>query len=99
MRFLCIAKSDEKTEAGMPPDKEMIATCGDLVAEQMKTGTLLATEGLHPSSKAARVRVSQGKVTVIDGPFAEAKEVIASYALIQLKSKEEAVECAARFLK
>src|SRR5262249_36173560 len=59
----------------------------------------LATEGLHPSSKAARVRLSQGKLTVTDGPFAEAKEVIASFALIQVKSKDEAIESVSRFLK
>ena len=99
MRFLCIAKSDEKTEKGVPPDKELFATMGEFVKEQMKAGVLLATEGLHPSSKAARVRLSQGKLTVTDGPFAEAKEVIASYALIQVKSKEEAIERVARFLK
>src|SRR5262245_31449057 len=99
MRFLCIAKSDEKTEAGVPPDKELFATMGEFVGEQMKAGVLLATEGLHPSSKAARVRLSQGKLTVTDGPFAEAKEVIASFALIQVKSKDEAIETVARFLK
>src|SRR3954451_7568468 len=99
MRFLCIAKSDEKTEAGVPPDKELFAPMGEFVEEQMKSGVLLATEGLRPSSKAARVRLSQGKLTVTDGPFAEAKEVIASFALIQVKSKEEAIESVARFLK
>jgi hypothetical protein len=99
MRFLCIAKSDEKTEAGAPPDKEMCATMGEFVEQQRKSGVLLATEGLHPSSKAARVRLSQGKLTVTDGPFTEAKEVIASFALIQVMSKDEAIENVARFLK
>jgi hypothetical protein len=99
MRFLCISKSDEKTEAGVPPDKEVLAAMGPFVEEQMKDGVLLATDGLHPSSKAARVRLSQGKLTVTDGPFAETKEVIASYALIQVKSKEEAIERVARFLR
>ena len=72
---------------------------GQFVEEQMKSGVLLATEGLHPSSKAARIRLSQGKLTVTDGPFAEAKEVIASFALIQVKSREEAIERVAAFLK
>jgi hypothetical protein len=99
MRFFCISKSDEKTEAGILPDKEVFASMGTFVEEQMKEGVLLATEGLHPSSKAARLRLSQGKLTVIDGPFAETKEVIASYAVIQVKSKEEAIERVARFLK
>ena len=99
MRFLCIAKSDEKTEAGVIPDPEMFVAMGQLIEEATKAGVLLATEGLHSSSKAARVRLSEGKLTVTDGPFAEAKEVIASYALIQVKSKEEAIENVARFLK
>jgi len=99
MRFLCIAKSDEKAEGGAPPDQAVCEMMGKFVEEQMKDGSLVATEGLHPSSKAARVRYSKGKLTVTDGPFAEAKEVIASYAILQVKSKEEAVERVARFLK
>src|SRR5262249_15193670 len=94
-----ISKSDARTEAGVPPDQEIMARCGEFVAEQMKSGAILATEALHPSSKAARLRVSHGKLTVTDGPFAEAKEVIASYALIQAKSKEEAIQRVAGFLK
>ena len=92
MRFLCIAKSDERTEAGIPPDKELFATMGQFVEEQMKSGVLLATEGLHASSKGARVKFSGGKRTVIDGPFTEAKELIAGFWLWQVKSKEEAIE-------
>ncbi len=99
MRFFCVSKSDKKTEAGLPPDPEVLATCGAFVEEQMKSGALLATEALHPSSKAARVRVSKGKLTVTDGPFAEAKEVIASFALIQAKSKQEAIQRVAGFLQ
>ena len=99
MRFFCISKSDAKTEAGVPPSQDVLATCGTYVEEQLKSGALLATEALYPSSKAARLRVCQGKLTVTDGPFAEAKEVIASYALIQVKSKEEAIERVAGFLK
>jgi hypothetical protein len=99
MRFFCLSKSDEKTEAGIPPDPAMITTMGKFVEEQMKDGSLLATAGLHPSSKGARIRVSKGKATVTDGPFAETKEVIASYALIQVKSREEAIERVTRFLK
>src|SRR5262249_16002538 len=99
MRFLCIAKSDEKTEAGVPPDQEMLATMGRFVEEQMRDGVILATEGLHPSSKAARVRVSQGKLTVTDGPFAETKEVIASFALLKVNSREEAIRRVGAFLK
>lgn len=98
MRFLCVAKSDETTETGIKPNPEMFEIMGRFVAEQMKAGVLLATEGLHPSSKAARVRLSKGKFTVTDGPFAEAKEVIASYAMINVKSKQEAIENVQKFL-
>ncbi len=99
LRFLCIAKSDEKTEAGVLPDPQMFTAMGEFIEEMTKSGVLLATEGLHPSSKAARVRLADGKLSVTDGPFAEAKEVIASYALIEVQSKEEAIENVARFLK
>src|SRR5262249_56043157 len=68
MRFLCIAKSDERTEAGIPPDKELFATMGQFVEEQMKSGVLLATEGINPSSKAASIRLSRGKLTCHDAP-------------------------------
>jgi hypothetical protein len=99
MRFLCLARSDEKAESGVPPDETLMATMGKFVEDQMKSGVLLATDGLHPSSKAARIRVTGGKLFVTDGPFTEAKEVIASYALIQVKSKTEAVERVAEFLR
>lgn len=99
MRFLCIAKSDEKTEVGVIPNPDLFEKMGAFVEEQMKSGVLLATEGLHPSAKAARVRLANGALTVTDGPFAEAKEVIASFALIQVASKEEAIECVARYLR
>jgi hypothetical protein len=72
---------------------------GKLIEEMAKAGVLLATDGLQPSSKGARVRISGGKFTVTDGPFTEAKELIAGYAIVQVKSKEEAIEWAKRFLK
>lgn len=99
MRFLCLARSDEKTEKGNPPDEALMETMGKFVEEQMKSGVLLATDGLHPSSKAARVRLADGRLTVTDGPFTEAKEVIASYAMIRVNSKAEAVERVAEFLR
>lgn len=99
MRFLCIAKSNERNEAGLPPESADFETMGNFIEEQVKAGVLLVAEGLHPSSKAARVRMQGGKATVIDGPFAEAKEVIASFALIQVASKAEAVENVIRFMK
>jgi hypothetical protein len=99
MRFFCVAKSDPKTEAGKPCDPELFATMGAFVEEQMKSGVLQTTAGLHPSSKAARIRLAKDKLTVTDGPFAEAKEVIASYAIIKVNSKQQAVENVAKFLK
>jgi hypothetical protein len=98
MKFLCIGKSNEEIEAGAPPSEELMTAMGELVEEGFRSGVLLATDGLHPSSKAVRVTLEDGDLTVTDGPFAEAKEVIASYALIQVNSKEEAIENVSRFL-
>ena len=99
MRFMGVLKADKDTEAGVPPSPELIAEMGNLLEDATKAGVLLATDGLHPSAKGARVRLSDGKLTVTDGPFAETKELIASYALLQVNSKEEAVEWTSRFLK
>lgn len=98
MRFFCVAKADESTEAAPPSDPELFAKMEKFVEEQFKAGVLLATAGLHPSSKGARVKVANGKATVVDGPFAETKEVIASYAIIEAASKEEAIHQVTRFL-
>ncbi len=99
MRCLGLLKADKDSEAGVPPSKELIENIGTLMEEITKAGVLLATDGLHPSSKGKRVRVSEGKVTVIDGPFTESKELVASYALLQVKSMDEAVHWTTRFLK
>ena len=99
MRFMAVLRADKDTEAGVPPSAELMAEMGKLMEEATKAGVLLATDGLHPSAKGARVRLSDGKLTVTDGPFAETKELIASYALLQVNSKEEAVEWTSRFLK
>jgi len=77
----------------------LMAGMGKFIEEMAKAGVLLATDGLQPSSKGARVRVSGGKFTVTDGPFTETKELIAGYAIVQVKSKDEAIEQAKRFLK
>ena len=96
MRFLCIYKPS-RPEGGPTSQKEM-AEMGQLIDEMVKAGVLLATEGCQPSSKGARVRLSNGKVTVTDGPFTESKELIAGFALIQVASKDEAVAWTKRFL-
>jgi hypothetical protein len=92
MRFMILIKADKNTEAGVLPDEKLLTAMGKYNEELVKAGILLAGEGLHPSAKGARVKLSGGKPTVIDGPFAEAKELIAGFWLWQVKSKEEAIE-------
>jgi hypothetical protein len=92
MRFMILVKADKNSEAGVLPDEKLLAEMGKFNEELVKAGVMLAGEGLQPSSKGARVKFSGSKRTVIDGPFAETKELIAGYWLWQVKSKEEAVE-------
>lgn len=99
MRFLGLLKADESSESGELPSAELMARMGAFMEEVTKAGVLLATDGLHPSSKAARVKVANGKATVTDGPFTESKELVASYAVLDVKSKAEAVEWTRRFLQ
>jgi hypothetical protein len=92
MRFMVLVKADKNTEAGVLPDEKLLTAMGQYNEELVKAGVLLAGEGLHPSSKGARVRFSGAKRTVVDGPFAETKELIAGFWLWNVKSKEEAIE-------
>jgi hypothetical protein len=92
MRFMVIVKATPDSEAGIMPSEELLRAMTEYNEELVKAGVMLAGEGLHPSSKGARVKFSGGKTTVIDGPFAETKELIAGFWLIQVKSKEEAIE-------
>jgi hypothetical protein len=92
MRFMVIVKATKESEAGVPPDEKLMAAMGKFNEELVKAGVMLAGEGLQASSKGARVRFSGDKRTVIDGPFAETKELIAGFWLWQCKSKEEAIE-------
>jgi hypothetical protein len=96
MRFMMMVRANKNTEAGVMPDQRLIAAMGKYNEEMAKAGVLLDLAGLQPSTKGARIRFSGGKPTVIDGPFAETKELIAGYWLIRVKSKEEAVEWAKR---
>ena len=96
MRFMMIVKASKDSEAGVMPSEELLGAMGKYNEELMKASVLLDLSGLQPSSKGARVKFSGGKRTVIDGPFAETKELIAGYWLIQVKSKEEATEWAKR---
>jgi hypothetical protein len=92
MRFMIVVKATKDSEAGVLPDEKLLTDMGKFNEELVKAGVLLAGEGLHPSSKGARVRFSGSTRTVIDGPFAETKELIAGFWLWQVKSKEEAIE-------
>jgi len=92
MRFMILLKADKNTEAGVLPDEKLLSAMGNFNEELVKAGVMLAGEGLQPSSKGARVKFSGTKRTVIDGPFTEAKELIAGFWLWQVKSKEEAIE-------
>lgn len=92
MRFMVIVKANKDSEAGKMPTEEMLTKMGKFNEELAKAGVMLAGEGLHPTSKGARVKFSNGKTTVTDGPFAETKELIAGFWLWQVKSKEEAIE-------
>jgi len=92
MKFMILLKADKNTEAGALPDEKLLTAMGKYNDEMAKAGVLLAAEGLHPSSKGARVRLSEGKRTVTDGPFPEANQLIAGFWMIQIKSKEEAID-------
>jgi len=92
MRFLILVKASKDSEAGVLPDEKLLTEMGQFNEELVKAGVMLAAEGLQPSSKGARVKFSGGKRTVIDGPFAETKELIAGFWIWQVKSKEDAIE-------
>src|SRR5438046_7301718 len=89
---MVIVKASKESEAGVMPTQERLAEMGKFNEELVKAGVMLAGKGLHPSSKGVRVKFSGGKKTVIDGPFAETKELVAGFWLWQVKSKEEAIE-------
>ncbi|MGH8063422.1 MAG: YciI family protein [Pseudoxanthomonas sp.] len=92
MRFMVMVKASAESEAGVMPSEQLLTEMGKFNEELVKAGVLLAGEGLQPSSKGARVHFSGGKRTVIDGPFPETKELVAGFWLLQVKSKEEALE-------
>jgi hypothetical protein len=96
MRFMMLVKSAENSG---PPPKELMDAMAKLAEEAVKAGTMVETGGLAPTAMSTRVRLSRGKVTTIDGPFTEAKEVVGGYAVFELKSKEEAIEATVRFME
>ena len=100
MRYMMIYKPADTSsaESGLPPSRKEMEEMGKLIGDMAKAGVLLATDGLKPSSKGVRVKLSDGKITVTDGPFTEAKEVIAGFAIVRVESRTEAIEWARRFL-
>lgn len=96
MRYMLLLKSDENSEAGVPPDAKTLEAMGKFNQELIKAGVLLAGDGLKASSKGARVKLSRDKRTVVDGPFTETKKLVAGYWLLQVKSRDEAIEWAKR---
>jgi len=92
MKFMVMVKADKNSEAGVMPSEQLLAEMGKFNEALVKAGVLLAAEGLHPSSKGARVKFSGSQRTVVDGPFAETKELVAGFWMLQVKSKEEAIE-------
>jgi hypothetical protein len=98
-RYIGLLKADQDTEAGVMPDEKLLTAMGAFIEEGTKAGVILSGEGLQPSSKGARVRYSGRKRTVTDGPFAETKELVAGYAILQFASKAEAIDWTKRFVK
>ena len=99
MRILGLLKADKHSEAGQPPSPELLERMGKFIQEITAAGVLISSDGLQPTSRGKRVRLEKGKVRVIDGPFTESKELVASYALFEVKSMAEAVEWTTRFLQ
>ena len=96
MKFMMIVKANKDSEAGVMPSEKLLLAMGKYNEQLVKSGVLLAADGLQASSKGARINFANGKTTVVDGPFAETKELIAGYWIIQVKSKAEAIEWARR---
>jgi hypothetical protein len=97
MRFLSMIRIQENT--GQVPSEQLMSDMGKLIEEMTRTGHLVSTAGLRPTAEGVRVRLRRGKLSTVDGPFTEAKEVIGGYAILEAKSKEEAIELTRRFLK
>ena len=99
MRFMIMVKADHDYEAGFPPKPALLGAIGKLSEDMVKAGVLLQSGGLLPSSRGARVRASGGRLSVTDGPFAETKELVGGYAIVEAKSRDEAVELGKQFME
>jgi hypothetical protein len=99
MRFIMTVNASKLSESGVMPPAELMAAIGKLTQEIRESGALVTTGGLYPSSKGARMTLSKGKITVTDGPFTETKELIGGFIIVDVKSKEDALELARRFFQ
>lgn len=99
MRFMMMVKADKGYEAGIPPKPELLAAMGRLTADMANAGVLIQTGGLLPSSSGVRIHVSRGRLGVTDGPFAETKELIGGYAIVEAASRDEAIQIGRRFME
>lgn len=99
MRFMMMVKANPEYEAGLPPPPQLIAAIGKLTEEMTRSGVLVHTGGLAPSAHGARVRCGDGKLTVTDGPFAETKELIGGFAIVDVKSRDEAIALGRQFME
>ncbi len=99
MRFMMLVKANKDFEAGAPPNPELMAAIAKLADEATARGVMVAAGGLLPSSQGVRIRVARGKTAVIDGPFAETKELVGGFAIFDLQSKEEAIESGRQFMQ
>lgn len=99
MRFMMIVKATKDSEAGCTPNPELMAAIAKMAEEATKRGVMVTAGGLQPSSRGARIRVSGGKTSLIDGPFAETKELVGGYAIFDLPSKEDAVQMGRQFMQ
>lgn len=99
MQFMMLVKATKDSEAGLPPNPDLMVAIGKLAEEATRHGVMVTAGGLLPSSQGTRIRVGEGKTSVLDGPFAETKELVGGYAIFDLKSKEEAVQMGTNFMQ
>ena len=98
MKFLLMIKPDKTSEAGLPPDPRLMAAIGTLMEDMVKSGKLVETGGITPLARTTKLKVARGKVSVTDGPFTEAREIVGGYAIVRVASRQEALEIGKRFM-
>ena len=99
MRYISIIKASPESEAGLPPDPRLLEAMGNLLQEAMAKGQILQTEGLAPSALGVRIHAANGSLTIVDGPFAETKELVGGFAILETETREEAIEAARQVMQ